>query len=314
MLLDSILAKIFYKLFLVFFSVYIAANGAPATPSQDNVIKASDDAVASFVIIADPQLGSLLPERYSLFQSAVKDIKASEGLDAIVCLGDMAENGLALEYQLYYDQLSDYDIHWLGCEGNHDIRLRAYKQSTKRFGTWLNTMNKSDEAPTDTFHYTTDVNGVKFIIMGSDRTEFEENYLSPEQLNWVDKELQAQGGEPTFVIVHQPLKNTNGLPDAWGSPIKDAGSIGKQSDELQAILDKYDNVYLVTGHEHSAFEENYYYEKVGNINSINVPSLTVNKGQTYVVEVFEDSVQFKARNLVTGQWLPQYDVIIPIAQ
>ena len=300
------------------FSLWISISGATLlSPATDDVMKPSGDAKLAFIAIADPQVSNYMPKRYNYFQAAAKDIQNAENIDMILGAGDIAENGLELEYQLVSESIGGKDVRYIMCEGNHDIRLRLYRQSLKRFNSFINGLNGDQDA--DSFHHSEFVNGVKFVVLGSDRTEFEENYLSPEQLDWLDSELSSQNGELTFVIVHQPLKNTHGLPDVWNSPIDSAGSIGKQSDELKAILNKYKNIILITGHEHTGFGK-YTYEKIDNFHSVNLPSLCVNNadgenndhGLGCLVEVFENSVIFRARDMCQGKWLPEYDIEITL--
>jgi hypothetical protein len=109
------------------------------------------------------------------------------------------------------------------------------------------------------------------------------------------------------------------LPDVWNSPIESAGSVGAQSDELRAILGKYENVFLISGHEHTGFGQ-YTYQEIDGFYSINLPSFGItNKdgeyndpGTGYVVEVYDDTVVFKARDFGKGIWLPDYDLALPI--
>ena len=318
--MNSFIVMISKKIFMLIFSAYLTLSGtALITPSTADTIKPSGNANLVFALIADPQLSNYMPARYNYFQAAAADLKNAEGLDALLNAGDVAENGLAMEYSIVADELDGLDVRHIVAEGNHDIRLRVYEQSLSRFNEFINTLNGDEDAVS--FHHSETLGGYKFIVLGSDRTEFEENYLSPEQLEWLDKELASvEEGQPRFVMVHQPLKNTNGLPKVWNSPIDSAGSIGPQSDELQAILDKYSNVFLITGHEHTGFGE-YTYEKVGkNIHSVNVPSLCVNNkdgenndhGLAFVVEVYDGNVLFRARNLSEGKWLPEFDLDIPL--
>ncbi len=318
--MNSLIVTVSKKIFMFIFSIYLSLTGtALISPSSDDPIRPSADANLAFAIIADPQVSNYMPERYNYYQASAKDLKNAEGLDALLNAGDVAENGLEMEYSIVAGELEGLKLRHIVAEGNHDIRLRIYEQSLSRFNTFVNTLN-GDESATS-FHHSESVKGYKFIVLGSDRTEFEENYLSPEQLEWLDKELASvEEGQPRFVMVHQPLKNTNGLPKVWNSPIDSAGSIGAQSDELKAILDKYTNVFLITGHEHTGFGE-YTYEKVGkNIHSVNVPSLCVNNkdgenndhGLAFVVEVYDGNVLFRARNLCEGKWLPEFDIDIPL--
>ena len=120
-------------------------------------------------------------------------------------------------------------------------------------------------------------------------------------------------------MIHQPLKLTHGLPDTWNSPIDSAGSVGAQSDSLKYFLNKYDNVFLITGHLHTGIGK-YTYEKIGNFHSINLPSLTIDNkdgecndnGIGFVMEAYDSHVLFRARNFAKGLYMPEYDIDIPV--
>jgi 3',5'-cyclic AMP phosphodiesterase CpdA len=207
--------------------------------------------------------------------------------------------------------------------GNHDIRLRLYAQSLSAFSGMTNELNGDESV--DSYHYSERINGYKVIVLGSDKTKLEQAYISPEQLQWLDEELKAENGNPTFVLCHQPLKDTHNEMQAFGSITKVGGSVGEQSDDIQNILSKYDNVFLVSGHLHSGFGPDSY-NNVDGIHSINVPSFSiVNKdgiyndaGTGYIAEIYEDKVVFRARDFAKGVWVADvtddssYDIVIEL--
>ncbi len=257
--------EIFFKLFAFIMSVIYSFNGGVVAPSTDDVIKAAkSDAKLVFATVADPQVSNYMFGRYQSFQEACIDLRNAERLDAVVGIGDIAENGLAEEYKLAYDELAPIDTRFIMATGNHDIRLRAYSQSTSRFYQFIDNLNDEDSIEgrvysEGKFAYSEVVNGYKFIVMGSDKTEFEEAYISPEQLEWLDNELAAEKGKPVFVVLHQPLKLTHNLPTTWGNGTnKEAGSVGDQSDDIKGILAKHakdSTVVLITGHLHAGFSQ-----------------------------------------------------------
>ncbi len=323
--------QIFFKLFALIMSVVYSFNGGVVAPSTDDVIKAAKpDAKLVFATVADPQVSNYMFGRYQSFQEACIDLRNAERLDAIVGVGDIAENGLAEEYKLAYDEFAPIDTRFIMATGNHDIRLRAYSQSTNRIYKFIDALN-GEETIADRVYsegklaYSEVVNGYKFIVMGSDKTEFEEAYISNEQLEWLDNELAGEKGKPVFVVLHQPLKLTHNLPTTWGNGTnKEAGSVGEQSDDIKAILAnraKDSTVILITGHLHAGFSQ-YSYEKIDGFHSINVPALSIeNKdgeeggngsGLTYIVEVYKNEVVFRARNCRTGEWLPKWDTKIAL--
>ncbi len=325
--------QIFFKIFTFIITVMYSINGGVVAPSTAAPIKAEnpDEVKLVFATIADPQVSNYMFGRYQSFQEACIDLRNAETeFDAIVGIGDIAENGLAEEYQLVYDEINGISDRYIMATGNHDIRLRLYSQSVSRFSTFTNSLNKNESMTQNAYAegklaYTEVVNGYKFIVMGSDKTEFEEAYISPEQLKWLDSELAAANGDPVFVILHQPLKLTHNLPTTWGNGTnKEAGSVGDQSEEIREILTKHaenGNVFLITGHLHAGFSQ-YSYQNLDGIHSFNVPALSIeNKdgdeggngsGLTYIVEVYEDKVLFRARNCEKGEWLPKWNVTVPV--
>lgn len=328
----NIIQQFFLKLFTVIMTAIYSFNGGVVAPSTEAPIKAvnPDEVKLTFLTVADPQISNYMFDRYQVLQEAVIDIENAEyDFDAIVGVGDIAENGLAEEYQLVYDEFKDIDSRYIMATGNHDIRLRNYKQTVKRFSDFTNALNGEEGTGLNAYSegklaYAEEVNGYKFIVMGSDKTAFEEASISTEQLEWLDAELaSADADKPVFVILHQPLKLTHNLPNNWGNGTnKNAGSVGKQSDDIKAVLAKNGankTVVLITGHLHAGFSE-FSYEKIDTFHSFNVPSLAIDNkdgaeggdgsGLTYIVEVYEDEILFRARNLEEGKWMPQFDTTI----
>ncbi len=314
----NIIQKLFYKLFLLILSLVYSVSGGVVAPSTEDPIKVLDEETVqlTFATVADPQVSNYMFARYRTFEAACMDLKTGS-YDAVLLLGDIAENGLKEEYQLVFDGLSGIDTRYIAITGNHDIRLRLYSQSSDRFKEFANALN-GDESMTE-MHHSEVINGYKFITLGSDKTMFEEAYLSQEQLDWLDDELHAENGNLTFVLCHQPLKLTHGLPDTWNSPSETAGSIGDQNDQLFEILNKYENVVFLTGHLHTGFAD-FLYEIKDGVHLVNVPSFTIeNKsgeyneaGLGFIAEVYEEEVIFRARDFAKGIWVPEHDIHIAI--
>ena len=156
------------------------------------------------------------------------------------------------------------------------------------------------------------MHGYKVIVLGSDRTEMEQAYISDAQLEWLDDEVAAENGKPTFVIIHQTLKDTHNEKNAFGSITKAGGNIGDQSIAIKKILSKYKNVFLISGHLHSGFGPDSY-NNLDGIHCINVPSLAIeNKdgtyndaGTGYIMEIYEKRVIFRARDFAKGTWVAE---------
>ena len=328
----NLIQQFFFKLFTFIVTTIYSFNGGVVAPSTEAPIKAvdPDNVKLTFVTVADPQISNYMFDRYQVLQEAVIDLKNAEcDFDAIVGIGDIAENGLAEEYQLVLDEFKDIDARYIMATGNHDTRLRNYKQMVNRFTKFTNALNGEESKGLDAYAegklaYAEEVNDYKFIVMGADKASFEEAYISEAQLEWLDAELaSADADKPVFVLLHQPLKLTHNLPNNWGNGTnKEAGSVGEQSDAIKSILAKNGankTVVLITGHLHAGFSE-FSYEKIDTFHSFNVPALNIDNkdgaeggdgsGLTYIVEVYDDEILFRARNLEEGKWMPQFDTTI----
>lgn len=283
---------------------------AAVTPIQ----KSSSSVRMTFVAWGDPQVSNSIQSRGKNVEAASKDLSNSKSkIDALVLAGDITENAMQSEYNTVYNYLADTGVsNFITATGNHDIRFGSYSDAKNKYVSFTNKLNANagSKIKISSTHYSYSVKGYKFIVLGSDKTMLEESYISSSQLSWLDSQLKASAsaGKPVFVIMHQPLKNTHGLPNTWGSSNNNAGTVGDQTDKIKNILNKYKNVVLITGHLHTGFGK-YSYQKVGNIHSVNLPSVGIDNedgtyngsGLGYVTEVFDNKVVFRARNFATGE-------------
>ena len=322
-----IFAVCFAVLAVAMLAVTSSTKGAEySSPSVDTPINApmKDDAKAVFAFIADPQVSFYSSDRYSMFKSASEDLRNADGyIDALIGLGDITENATMLDYKLVKEPIAGLDTRYIMASGNHDIRVRIYAQSLSAFSGMINELNGDESV--DSYHYSERIAGYKIIVLGSDKTKLEQAYISPEQLQWLDEEIKAENGNPTFVLLHQPLKDTHNEMQAFGSITKAGGSVGEQSQDIQDVLSKYSNVFLVSGHLHSGFGPDSY-NKVDGIHCINVPSMSIvnkdgtynNAGTCYIMEAYENEIIFRARDLAQGTWVAEttgdssYDIVIEL--
>ncbi len=324
----TIFSQFFYKLLVLLVSLFYSVTPY-VSPLTDTPIQgcAANGANATVIALADTQFSNYLTARFNPFDATCEDISnAGEGVDSLLVAGDIAENGLLCEYQYITDKLANANVDsFMFAVGNHDVRLKLnYKKTVENFTSFCNNLNSlvgNDDFKIDALSYTYEVKGYKFIVLGTDKTEFEESYLSDGQLEWLDSELQqaTASGKPAFVVCHQSLKDTHGLPDTWNSPIDAAGTIGDQSDELKAILNKYNNVFMISGHLHTGLGQ-YTYEKIDNFHSINLPSVTINNkdgdynntGTGFVIEIYDNHVLFRARDFAKGIYVPEQNIDIAL--
>ncbi len=310
------------KLMSLILAMLISSGQFAAPPTDDPITALNpDEVLVTFNVIGDSQVNVMNYNRIYL-DLVLQDINNAEtNQDAFMIVGDITENSLDQEWQMIREYLTTYNYgeNLLLVAGNHDVRLFGGDAATERFAAFSNEFNDFEIAAQN---YTYEINGYKFIVMGSDGYAFEEANISDEQVEWLDDELAAAtaDGKPVFVALHQPLKNTHGLPLTWGDGKNaNAGHVGKQSDAIQDVLNDYENVVLITGHLHTGFGQ-YTYEYTDGIHMVNLPGAGKNNkdgeynnfSTGYSVEVYEDEIIFRARDYANGKYVPEYDITIPV--
>ncbi|MBO5396661.1 MAG: metallophosphoesterase [Clostridia bacterium] len=330
--MSSVFTAFMYKLLTMFISFTMLFGAGIPEPGTDDPIKVNENAEMSVVLWGDTQLSDYDAKRHQYSKNSAIDLSNADGnFDALVVAGDVTENGKGAEYQLLLDYLAvadNVDNH-IFTVGNHDVRLRAYSQVVSTFNEFCASANtnfseKAQYYAEGKLSYTYEVNGYTFIVLGTDKVVFEESYFSDEALTWFDAELAkaTADGKPAFVVVHQPLKQTHQVWDSWNSPDNNAGTIGAQSDALQEIMEKYNNVFFITGHLHMGFSEEWSIHKTGkaedkegNVTLVNLPGIGPKNadgeynapGTGYIMEVYEDRVEFIARDFNLGKYVPEHN-------
>ena len=254
-------------------------------------------------------------------------------VDAIVAVGDMTDHGEREQYEAFYKCVKEEvtSSKFIAAVGNHD--------------TW--TTGKDEENPTYEFlrayngysgknlteaYYTEEVKGYTFIVLATE-ADNTSAYLSEKQISWLDSELEkaTEGGKPAFVLCHWPLDGTCGQME-----IDPEHGMGAQSAEVQAVLEKYKNVFYFSGHIHSGLRgelSNKIFghqsvETINGVHYINLPSfmfpntrsLTTGNGGNilpgcgYIAEVYENDVVLRARNYPLGFYMPVYEKTIDLVK
>lgn len=282
-------------------------------PAKDDPIIIDEKALLTFIAWGDPQISSLSPLRSARLLSACRDLENMQGrADALVMLGDITEYGRQCEYDHTANLLlpfCDKFGTFLCVSGNHDIRVRDHARQLRRFEKFVESVPGGVTASNGRYWFSHAINGYKFIMMGSDKATFESAFISDEQLAWLDSEIAACGGKPVFVLNHQALAHTNGLPITWLGKGDFRGTVGGQSDAIRAIFEKYKNVYYITGHLHYGTSK-YNFEDYGAFKALSVPTVgVINHGdfpadaQGYIVSVYEDKIILRSRVFGEGRYV-----------
>ena len=278
-------------------------------PSTDDPIEFqnSDECRMSFVALADTHVRDTKINNFYL-ESGLKDMaNTDEEFDALVIAGDLSEFGDPYSYEVLWEKLGASmfaDRAILLATGNHDIRL-AYTRQTNMI------MGKAEEylgIEIDKPYYSYDVEGYTFVVLGSDKWQLEKAVISEEQLSFLDSELArgTKDGKPVFVICHQSLSDTHGLPEVWEN-----GDLGEDSAAVLEVLIKYENVFYISGHLHDGIYENSLevLDEEKGVYGVNLPAYGrendygdyLQAGLGAYVEVYDDCVVFTARDFRAGE-------------
>ena len=292
-------------------------SGRVQVPDPASAIVPDPDALLTFAVWGDPQIAAWSPLRSVRLLAACRDIGNMQSpLDALILVGDIAENGMLPEYQTMAKLLrgcSDGFSHLLCVSGNHDVRFREYQRQLARFNRFVSAVPGGIVGDDTHYYHKAEINGYTFLCMGTDRATFEGAYISPAQLDWLDRELDAalEKGKPVFVINHQTLPHVNGLPVTWLGKGDWRGTIGWESGKVRRIFEKNRNIIFITGHLHYG-TSSYTYEDCGAFQALSVPTVgVVNHGdyspdtQGYVVSVYKDKILARARIFGEGKYVPE---------
>ena len=290
----------------------LLAFGVISGPSTDEPItlKDAENVNLAVVALADTHIRPTGISPYN-FDCGIEDIENSGiDFDALLIAGDLSELGDDVSYELMWDSLNKAEIeNILLATGNHDIRV-VYDLRTEQI---IDKTNSFLGTEIDKPYYSYDINGYTFIVMGSDKQLLEKAFISDEQLAFIDSELEraTKDGKPAFVMCHQPLENTHGLPEVWKN-----GGIGEQSDKVREILEKYKNVFFLNGHLHDGVYENSLeiLNEENGVYSVNLPAYGrendygefLQSGLGTYFEVYDDEVVFTARDFRAGKALEGY--------
>lgn len=256
---------------------------------------------------------------------------SAQRMDALLCTGDVTDHGYKEQWELLGETFSQYDPaeNILIAQGNHDTWTEdeGYNLAREYF---IEYSEKIMGVELENEYYSTKINGYTFIVMASeyDHTDM---YVSDAQLAWLAAEMEtaSKDGLPVFVISHWPLNQSHGLPETWGEDDMepDDGGMGDQSAAVEAILKKYNNVFLISGHIHNGLsnesqaDANGYVtvESDGSFHSVNLPSYMymtlrgrISNGTGCQFEVYDDRVEIRSRSYSAGVWYTDYNFTVEL--
>lgn len=317
--------SVILSLLSIFFSPIFGDFKAPFEPVDPENVKLNFAAISD-THMTDSTLRSLM------LKIGLEGMESSkQPMDALVMTGDLTDHGYLEQWEMLYQTMKDYEPakNILLAEGNHDTWTEDDVFDKAR--TYFIDYNKKiSDRDIEEVYYSTEINGYTFIVLGSEY-DHTDAYFSDAQLDWLAAEMEkaAKKDLPIFVISHWPINESHGLPETWGDdePEPDDGGMGDQSDAVEAILKKYENVFLISGHIHNGLSNDatsdfYGYcsvESDGSFHSVNLPSYMymtirgrISNGTGCQFEVYEDRVEIRSRSYSADVWYTDYNYTIPL--
>ncbi len=294
-----------------------------------------DDCRLNVELISDVHITSNEFIRQGFLKSGLKNLnKSISKIDAVVVDGDItnyADEASLAKYFEITDNFSPVPVitvagnHDAGHAGDRDVTNITREQALQNF---INYRNKYMDRDDRVNYFSTEINGYKFIILGDeviDGGHWDAISMTEEQLKFLDSELAdgTRGGRPVFVFCHWPIANTNGENVVW----PDSG-ISKEEYDLQSILERYRNVFYISGHMHSGIKATVIKdwfglsnaEQINGVNYITLPTYGIVNmfGSPWPcggsqLEVYKDEVVVRPRNFLTNKWYKNAEVHFALA-
>lgn len=312
------MTQIFSFILALIFTLVPFANYAPK----------NDDVLLNVSIISDTHLDDRFPGGKLNLKKGLQDMnRMKTPNDAVIVSGDLTNYGDEASVECFYELMDKYceADSWVVATGNHEIGHPEEFTNEEARQNFIKYHNMYTGQNIENVYYSVDVKGYTFIVLGD---QSEDNWDScdiyDDQIAFLDREL-ARGtaeGKPVFVVCHVPVEGVNGQ-----DVIYEDGGLDEYSDAVKSTLEKYENVFFISGHVHTGIngyisEELFgisCVEEQNGVTYVNLPTYgIVNRygipwnGMGFQMEVYEDEVIFRARKFNTSRWYAFYEFDIPL--
>lgn len=284
-----------------------------------------DDCLLNASIVSDIHIDVDWPIGEWVWANGLNDLERSrDTIDALIVSGDLTNYGDKESIESFFNIMAESDCaeNWVTATGNHEIGHvddTTQEGARQRFVDLYNSFNPSGYK-IDKAYYKMDINGYRFVVLCDDGDDtWDTPDMSAEQIQFLDDSLKeaADRNLPMFVVCHVPCNGVNGLDTIWPD-----NGLNENSDVVKAIMEKYKNVFFISGHVHTGINgplvENVFgfscVEKQNGVTYVNLPTyMIVNRygvpwgGMGFQMEVYENEVLFRARNYGSSTWYPVYD-------
>jgi 3',5'-cyclic AMP phosphodiesterase CpdA len=199
---------------------------AAQAPEAQVVALPNKNGTFKFAVLGDFGVGE--KTQYQLADQ-MKALHDRFKFETVVLVGDNMYGGerpqdFRKKFEIPYKALLDAGVKFYASLGNHDAREQRYYKPFNMDGKLFYTFSPTAD--------------VRFFAL-------ESTYMVPEQVAWLEKELQASGSKWKIPFFHHPLYSSG----------ERHGSDELLRNTLEPLFVKYDVSVVLTGHDH-------FYERV----------------------------------------------------
>lgn len=274
----------------------------------------------NFQVVSDVHLDSdyTFTEHTNHLTSLMKDISLLQDKSkGLFIVGDLTNSGKIPSYDFFKKTITSLnekaaiDIYY--SVGNHECHnYDDYSLSKENF---LNFTGR------DSIYCSYEINNMKFILLGQEDITVH-GQMSQAQIDWFEEEIsKTDRNTPTFVFMHQPLKDT--VTGAFAGQGNSGMSMADS--QIKNIIKNYPNVFMFSGHSHKTpdLEKTANFGHGSNATFINTGSLgyllglnseEVGGSSGLFIEVYDDYILVKARDFVSGKWYGSSQYVFPITK
>jgi len=275
-----------------------------------------ENSFVKIAVISDPQInlknnGDTVEEN-SL--EVLRECFKNMDVDAVVVCGDITENALPQEMDVFFDLFKHYcpKIKLFVIPGNMDgvydpNTQNVYFEALERF--------YNEKIKSLYFAYETD----SCFLIGISPEPIDGGTITDTQLTFLDDAIRraAERGVPALVFSHYQLSDTIDINWTYAS-------LGSDSPKIKQILEKYGSqIVFFSGHTHRGLISQIGGSVItkGNVTYVSTPSICKpdaehynadndNQGTGYIVDVSKKCVAIKGIDFLHNEWLEPFDWIV----
>lgn len=317
-----LLIQQFFSVIVSVILAFIPFSGSASLEKEDPNVR------LTVAIVSDVHIDDRLPVGKTALKSIYWDMNKFDP-DGVAVLGDLTNYGDYATTEKFFkittETLND-GVQPVIISGNHDIghakEADGARLNPEALADFMDLCNKYLGYGIDKPAYTVEVNGYHFICLNDESADnWDHPEYSDESLAFLDSELAAYAvdGMPVFVCMHVPLSDIHGekyfyegggVEEPWNAQIK-------------TTLEKYDNVFCLTGHFHKGLSNDINtptYVTVNGVHYLNLPSSLMPNwpkdyainGLGFIMTVTDSAVNFRCRNYYMHNWYSVFDYSEPL--